>query len=1141
MQSDGQHHKGRRVADRYHLLEPIGQGGMGVVWRAHDTLLDRTVAVKEVRYGGGLGDETHMLNRRMMREARAAARLTHPNVVIVYDVIEEDNRPWIVMQMVPSRSLGQVIKAEGPLKPRRVAEIGLNLVDALRGAHRAGVLHRDVKPENVLLADDGRVVLTDFGIATLEAETALTMTGLAGTPAFIAPERLRGLPARRESDLWSLGATLYAAVEGKSPHDRGLAMATMHSVLNDEPGPPRLAGPLYPVLEGLLRKEPVQRLTYDEATAMLRKVVEGHSPTMPFGMVPPKPQARPSKPAGPSIPETGHHAHPPVSGRPLSGRNQRPGKDPYGRQTPAAFEADDGDMATRKARVPKPGTASTARPPVAGRLPGATGRSGDAAAKAAREAEAKAAREAEERAAREAAEKAARLKAAREAAAKAAQEAEAKAAREAEEKAAREAAEKAARLKAAREAAAKAAQEAEAKAAKEAEEKAAREAAEKDAADGQDAESGSATAEDEPSKTKSKKSGTSGTKRASARTGTASGTGATGDAKPESGSLSDDDAANTDSTGSGKRPSARKSTGSSSAGASNASKSGTGARPKAQAKADEEKSSDSPADAAEPGTESGEKEPASPEKTTGSTPAKPGAKGKSDTKKKPAADSTEDGASPADSDAKDVNGEAGGEAPDIALGSAAFAVGREDDTDTSPSLVIPAVSLDGPAWPDVSVSTSERILGTDAKHEKAAAASFDLVGDAAAGLDPVGLPAAGADPADPATTKFGAEEISLDLSAKAGNDVGKAGSTGSKAAARGAVGRAPYDTSFAAEATRVADGALDPAPSGKSPKSGKALPSVGGYGRPAAREAAGASAVPGWEVPEPDAAPYIGNATAKLPTPPRPGHEAQPPPGRNKGGDGQSTVMGLRPSVPPRPPSPLRKVVPAVVVAVIVVAMVSLYLGMRSGNTAGSPDPSATTSATTEPEGEKSSSPGGSPQAAPVPNPPQANEPAPSKTAEPAPEKSEPAAALPAGWKMYKDDKMGFSVGLPKGWKPFVRTRNAVRFRGPGASPQSYLLIEEADNPKSDPVKDWRKLERTARYNFGGYKFKFIKKVDYQKSASDWEFTWRANSGLARVRNRGFLTDNGRGYAIYWHTASSKWKKHLRFFNGFADTFKPAK
>ncbi|MEV8631450.1 protein kinase [Streptosporangium sp. NPDC051023] len=268
--------EGRRVASRYHLLEPIGRGGMGIVWRAHDELLDREVAVKEVRYADMLGEDNQEdFNRRTKREARAAGRLTHPNVVVVHDVVEEDGRPWIVMQLVESRSLGKVLRQDGPLPYRRVAEIGLQVLEALRAAHAQGVLHRDVKPENVLLADDGRVVLTDFGIATLEAETALTMTGIAGTPAFIPPERIKGAAAQRESDLWSLGATLYAAVEGKPPHDRGGALPTMHAVLNDEPDAPVNAGPLAPVLEGLLRKDPDLRMSYEEASRLLREVAEG--------------------------------------------------------------------------------------------------------------------------------------------------------------------------------------------------------------------------------------------------------------------------------------------------------------------------------------------------------------------------------------------------------------------------------------------------------------------------------------------------------------------------------------------------------------------------------------------------------------------------------------------------------------------------------------------------------------------------------------------------------------------------------------------------------------------------------------------------------------------------------------------------
>ncbi|WP_327085814.1 serine/threonine protein kinase [Nonomuraea sp. NBC_01738] len=205
----------RQVSNRYRLIEPLGEGGMGVVWRAHDEFLDRTVAIKEVRYTGVGEAKRAELNARTIREARTAGRLDHPSVIVIHDVIEEDGRPWIVMHLVPSRSLAEVVRQDGPLPPARVAAIGLAVLDALRVAHAAGVLHRDVKPENVLLAHDGRVVLTDFGIASLETDQALTATGgLVGTPAYMPPERLNGQPAGPESDLWSLGATLYAAVQG---------------------------------------------------------------------------------------------------------------------------------------------------------------------------------------------------------------------------------------------------------------------------------------------------------------------------------------------------------------------------------------------------------------------------------------------------------------------------------------------------------------------------------------------------------------------------------------------------------------------------------------------------------------------------------------------------------------------------------------------------------------------------------------------------------------------------------------------------------------------------------------------------------------------------------------------------------------
>ncbi|GII90337.1 serine/threonine-protein kinase [Sinosporangium siamense] len=274
--TDGQ----RRINGRYLLIERLGQGGMGVVWRAHDELLDRPVAVKEVRYSGVDDERRASLIQRTIREARAAGRLDHPSVVAVHDVVEEDGRAWIVMQLVRSRSLGEVVRVYGPLAPERVAALGLQMLSALRAAHAAGVLHRDVKPENVLLADDGRVVLTDFGIAAVEEDPALTHTGaIMGTPAFLPPERLKGMPAGPESDLWSLGATLYAAVEGRSPFDRGAAAPTMAAVLYEETGPMARAGALSHMIHGLLHKEPALRMGTEEAEELLRPIAEGTGPT----------------------------------------------------------------------------------------------------------------------------------------------------------------------------------------------------------------------------------------------------------------------------------------------------------------------------------------------------------------------------------------------------------------------------------------------------------------------------------------------------------------------------------------------------------------------------------------------------------------------------------------------------------------------------------------------------------------------------------------------------------------------------------------------------------------------------------------------------------------------------------------------
>ncbi|WP_246612358.1 serine/threonine-protein kinase [Paractinoplanes bogorensis] len=263
------------VAGRYRLGEPVGSGGMGRVWLARDEMLDRDVAVKEfVPPEWMTDDERARLRDRTLREARSAARLNHPHVVRIYDVVHADGLPWIVMEYVPSRSLHQVIHEDGPFSPATAARIGVALLDALRAAHAAGVLHRDVKPHNVLIGTDGRVVLTDFGLATFVDDGAVTGPGLVvGSPQYVSPERARDGTSSPESDLWSLGATLYAAVEGRSPYARENAMATLMALATEEPDAPSRAGMLGPVLTGLLRRQPRDRLTAAEVERRLRMIV----------------------------------------------------------------------------------------------------------------------------------------------------------------------------------------------------------------------------------------------------------------------------------------------------------------------------------------------------------------------------------------------------------------------------------------------------------------------------------------------------------------------------------------------------------------------------------------------------------------------------------------------------------------------------------------------------------------------------------------------------------------------------------------------------------------------------------------------------------------------------------------------------
>ncbi|AGZ46147.1 putative serine/threonine protein kinase [Actinoplanes friuliensis DSM 7358] len=274
----------------------VGHGGMGTVWRAADTLLRRDVAIKEVILPPGLApSDRDSMYERTMREARAAAALQHPAVVQVYDVVHENGRPWIVMELLEARSLADMVIEDGPIAPRVVAKIGIALLGALEVAHAHGVLHRDVKPANVLICTDGRCVLTDFGVARMPTDVQLTTPGMVlGSPHFISPERAMGSDFGPPSDLFSLGVTLYTAIEGRPPFDKGDPIETMHAVVEDPPTPAVRAGSLTPVLMGLLEKDPARRFDVPTARTMLRQQLAGplaskappHMMTDPYSVVP---------------------------------------------------------------------------------------------------------------------------------------------------------------------------------------------------------------------------------------------------------------------------------------------------------------------------------------------------------------------------------------------------------------------------------------------------------------------------------------------------------------------------------------------------------------------------------------------------------------------------------------------------------------------------------------------------------------------------------------------------------------------------------------------------------------------------------------------------------------------------------------
>ena len=265
---------GRVLVNRYRLDHVIGTGGMGRVWRGTDTLLDRPVAVKELTTPPNLPDhEVEVLRTRMLREARSAAQLSHPSIITVFDVAEEDGRPWIVMELVQGPSLGDLLRDEGTLSVRRAADIGEQMAAGLSEAHSHGIVHRDVKPGNVLIAGNDRAVLTDFGIAHLDGSTHLTSTGLLiGSPSYLAPEVAHGYSATPASDVWALGVTLFQTVEGGLPFERPTPMATLTAIVTQDLPEAVNSGPLRPLLEDLCAKDPQDRPSVGEARRRLREI-----------------------------------------------------------------------------------------------------------------------------------------------------------------------------------------------------------------------------------------------------------------------------------------------------------------------------------------------------------------------------------------------------------------------------------------------------------------------------------------------------------------------------------------------------------------------------------------------------------------------------------------------------------------------------------------------------------------------------------------------------------------------------------------------------------------------------------------------------------------------------------------------------
>jgi eukaryotic-like serine/threonine-protein kinase len=315
----------RLVADRYALRAPLGRGGMGVVWRAQDAVLGREVAIKEVVFPPAMAEqERRPAQARVLREARAAARLNHPGAVTLYDVVADHGVTFIVMELVDAPTLADLVRADGPLPVERVAEIGAQVAGALEAAHAAGIVHRDVKPANVMVAERGAAKLADFGIASLQGDPQLTSTGLViGSPAYMAPEQAKGEESGPAADFWALGATMFYAVEGEPPFDRGGSIATLAAVVNEPPRRPRRAGALTPLITALLAKDPSSRPTGPKVGAWLDWLRAVALPSAHAELLRTQRQGRAGSLARPSTASASAAAPAPPAGAPSAGLPQR--------------------------------------------------------------------------------------------------------------------------------------------------------------------------------------------------------------------------------------------------------------------------------------------------------------------------------------------------------------------------------------------------------------------------------------------------------------------------------------------------------------------------------------------------------------------------------------------------------------------------------------------------------------------------------------------------------------------------------------------------------------------------------------------------------------------------------------------------